>query len=65
MGNITITPPIVKVNHFDGSTDYITMHNEKKALLAAIDNGTDYTVSAELNNFLRYTDSELYFSINF
>jgi hypothetical protein len=64
MVNITITQPIVKQNHFDGSTDLITMHRETKELLAAIKNGTVYTVSAELNNWLKYTDPELYFSIN-
>lgn len=64
MIGITINPPIVKVNHFDGSTDYITMNNEKKALLIAIKDGTAFTVGAELNNFLKYTDPQLYFSIN-
>ena len=61
---ITITPPIIKTKTLEGSTDLITMNNEKKELLAAIKNATNYTVSAELNNFLKITDPKLYFSIN-
>ncbi|WP_026902953.1 hypothetical protein [Pedobacter glucosidilyticus] len=64
MENIIISPPIIKTSTFQGATNYIDMYNEKKALLAAIENGTAYTVSAELNNFLKHTDPNLYHTIN-